>query len=143
MEAGPLLPRNKRRINVIPGEGATPGEVHHKIGTALLSSFITHAMDGLQACAPAYTEADIQAAISAYNSDKELSIRAAACAHSIPYHTLRNRVSGRTSRSQAYEPAQTLLTTEEGTLVRWITRLTKTGFPASPALVVEMAEEIC
>ncbi|KXL48548.1 MAG: hypothetical protein FE78DRAFT_141741, partial [Acidomyces sp. 'richmondensis'] len=31
---------------------------------------------------------------------------------------------------------------EEKTLVRWIMRLTVTGYPASPALVVDMAKEI-
>ena len=35
-----------------------------------------------------------------------------------------------------------LSTAEESTLSRWVTRLTRTGFPASPALVMEMAEEI-
>jgi len=37
---------------------------------------------------------------------------------------------------------QILLKPEEGTLIRWITHLTNTGLPASPALVREMAEEI-
>lgn len=31
---------------------------------------------------------------------------------------------------------------EEKTLVQWITRLISTGFPATPALVIETAEEI-
>jgi hypothetical protein len=100
-------------------------------------------MDGLQDQAQAYSEADIQAAIAVYNSSNSFSIRAAACQHSVPYYILRNRIAGRKSRPQAHEPAQILSNAEEGTLVRWITRLTKTGFPASPALVVEMAEEIC
>ena len=34
------------------------------------------------------------------------------------------------------------LKSEEKTLVRWITHLTRTGFPASPALAIQMAEEI-
>jgi len=37
---------------------------------------------------------------------------------------------------------QILSKPEERTLIRWITHLTNTGFPASPALVREMAEEI-
>jgi hypothetical protein len=35
-----------------------------------------------------------------------------------------------------------LSTAEESTLSRWVTRLTRTGFPASLVLVVEIAEEI-
>jgi hypothetical protein len=52
-------------------------------------------------------------------------------------------VSGRLSRSHAHENRQILSSAEEKTLARWITRLTNTGFPASPALGVQMAEEIC
>jgi hypothetical protein len=38
--------------------------------------------------------------------------------------------------------APTLSTAEENTLKRWITRLTITGFPATPMLIKEMADEI-
>ncbi|EDN97448.1 hypothetical protein SS1G_11973 [Sclerotinia sclerotiorum 1980 UF-70] len=38
--------------------------------------------------------------------------------------------------------AQILSNAEENTLVRWISRLTITGFPATPMLVKEMADEI-
>jgi len=55
---------------------------------------------------------------------------------------LRNRLAGRTSRSQAHETAQILSNAKELTLVRWISRLCRTGFSASPALVVEIAEEV-
>jgi hypothetical protein len=48
----------------------------------------------------------------------------------------------RTSRSQGHESAQILSYAEEESLLRWLTRLTSTGFPASPALAIEMAEEI-
>lgn len=37
---------------------------------------------------------------------------------------------------------QILSTDEENALVRWITHLSHTGFPTSPALAVAMAEEI-
>ena len=47
----------------------------------------------------------------------------------------------RKSRAQANEVVQLLSNAEEKTLVRWITRLTSTGFPATPALVIEMAEQ--
>ena len=52
------------------------------------------------------------------------------------------RLSGQTSRSHAHESMQILSNPEETTLVRWITYLTSTGFPASPALAIQMAEEI-
>jgi hypothetical protein len=118
------------------------GEVNHQTCIFLLLYSITHAMSELQPQQHAYSEADIQAAILAYNTGEHSSIRAAARAFSVPYPTLRNRLSGRTSRLHAHETSQILSNAEEGTLVRWITCLTRTGFPASPALVVEMAEEI-
>lgn len=51
-------------------------------------------------------------------------------------------MAGRDSRMQAQEHRQNLSPAEEKTLVRWIARLTKSVYPASPALVLEMAEEI-
>ncbi|KFZ25401.1 hypothetical protein V502_00122 [Pseudogymnoascus sp. VKM F-4520 (FW-2644)] len=48
----------------------------------------------------------------------------------------------RKAKAQAYEEAQLLSNAEEKTLVQWITRLTSTSFPATPALVVEAAKEI-
>lgn len=52
------------------------------------------------------------------------------------------RLSGQTSRSHVPESMQILSNPEEKTLVRWITYLTSTGFPASPALAIQMAEDI-
>ncbi|GAB7336127.1 hypothetical protein MBLNU13_g08914t1 [Cladosporium sp. NU13] len=91
---------------------------------------------------PAYSEADIQNAISALRNNEYRSIRKAAVAFNVPNTTLQGRMSGRTSRSTAHESEQVLSPAEEKTLARWITRLTRTGFPASPALALEMAEEI-
>jgi len=90
----------------------------------------------------AYSEADVQAAISAIKYKQYPSIRKAAAAFNVPYPTLRGRASGRKSRSSAHEIEQILSAAEEKTLSRWVTRLTRGGFPATPALVVEMAEEI-
>jgi len=90
----------------------------------------------------AYSEADIQRAITEYNSGLYPSKQAAAQANNVPPATLRYRLAGQTSPSQAHETRQILSNAEEKTLVRWITRFTSTGFPASPALVVEMADEI-
>jgi hypothetical protein len=90
----------------------------------------------------AYSEADMQRAITEYYSGLYSSKQAAAQANNVPPATLRYRLAGRTSPSQAHETQQILSNAEEKTLVRWITRLTSTGFPTSPALVVEMADEI-
>jgi hypothetical protein len=87
-----------------------------------------------------YNETDIQQAISAYKAGQFRSVRSTAIAFSIPSTTLHNRMVGRKTRQKSYEHAQNLSDTEEKSLVKQITRLTKTGFPASPALVIEMAE---
>jgi hypothetical protein len=87
-------------------------------------------------------ESRIQNALSAHRSSKYRSVRAAAIAFSIHPSTLSYRIAGRTSRSQAPESAQISTCAEEKTLVQWLTCLTSTGFPASPALAMQMAEEI-
>jgi len=91
---------------------------------------------------PAYSEADIQKAISALKNNEYRSIWKAAVAFNVPNTTLQGRMSGRTSRSTAHESEQVLSPAKEKTLARWIMRLTRTGFPASPALALEMALEI-
>jgi hypothetical protein len=91
----------------------------------------------------AYSESDIQEAIAAIKAKRYSSIRAAACAFSVPPSTLHARMSGTTSRHNAHESEQMLSSAEERTLVKWITHLTRTGYPISPALALEMAETIC
>ena len=87
-------------------------------------------------------EAKIQEAIQAYQLKKFKSIRAAAAAFSVPESTVRGRLAGLKPHKTAHEQTQILSVAEERILVRWITRLTKTGFPASPALLIGMAKEI-
>ncbi|KXL48243.1 MAG: hypothetical protein FE78DRAFT_142374, partial [Acidomyces sp. 'richmondensis'] len=87
-------------------------------------------------------EANINAAIQSYHEKAYPSMRAATRAFNVPPPTLYARLAGRTSRSQAHESAQILSNAEEKTLVRWISRLCRTRFPASPKLVVEIAEEV-
>lgn len=89
-----------------------------------------------------YTEADIQSAISAYKTGQYSSIRSLAIAFCVPYTTLYYRMPGLTTRQKSYENAQNLLDAEEISLVKIITRLTITGYPALPTLVVEMAKFI-
>ena len=51
-------------------------------------------------------------------------------------------MAGRNLRATAHQIEQILSSAKEKTLSQWITQLTCTGFPASPALVVQMAEEV-
>jgi len=122
--------------NVIRGEAA------HRLPTHDVWSITTRSKMDRSSKQAAEIEANIQAAITAYEKQEYKSVRAAALAFSVPASTLRARLAGTPSRSHAHESAQILSSTEEKTLVRWISRLCRTGFPASPKLVVEMAEEI-
>ncbi len=72
-------------------------------------------------------------AIADYRARHCTSIRATAAAWTVSEATLRLRLRGRTSRSHAHEREQILSSAEEGILVRWLSRLTIAGFPASPA----------
>ena len=87
-------------------------------------------------------DSEIQEAIFAYNTKQQPSIRKAANAFKVPFSTVQARIAGRSSRSMARESQQILSNAEENILARWITRLTITGYPTSPKLVLEMAEEI-
>ncbi|RAL64748.1 hypothetical protein DID88_001779 [Monilinia fructigena] len=91
---------------------------------------------------PSQIEEKIQNAIIALQLKEFKSIRKAAEYFEVPKSTLIARVAGRKSRTQSHEMAQILSNAEENTLVRWISRLTITGFPATPMLVKEMADEI-
>ena len=87
-------------------------------------------------------ESRIQSAITDYNLNTYPSILQTAGAFKVPFSTLQARMAGRSSRSTGRESQQILSNAEENTLARWITHLTITGYPASPKLVLEMAEEI-
>ena len=88
------------------------------------------------------SEAQVQKALNAYLNKEYSSLRKAANAFKIAYTTLHRRMARRTSRSSAHETQQTLSKAEETSLTRWVTRLTRTGFPPAPKLVMEMAEEL-
>ena len=90
----------------------------------------------------AYTESQMHTAVLDCSTGRCTSIRECAIAHDVPVQSLRNRLAGRTSRTHAHEHMQILSNAEERTLVRWLTHLTNTGFPASPALAIKMAEEV-
>ena len=74
--------------------------------------------------------------------DKQfMSIRAAALHFDVSATTLSARIKGRKTRRQTHESAQILSPAEDNTLVRWITRLTATGYPATPSLLKKVAQE--
>jgi Zn-dependent peptidase ImmA (M78 family) len=88
------------------------------------------------------SESRIQEALNALRQNEFESIYAAAKYFGVSRATLNRRASGSLSRAQAKEPAQTLSTTEENVLSRWITQLSTNGYPPTHMLVKEMAEEI-
>src|SRR3954471_19629111 len=95
-----------------------------------------------QATKKSYSEEDIQNAIMSWKNKEYRSKEATAAHFGIPAQTLRDRMAGAKSRIAAHERDQLLSNAEEKTLERWITRLTSTGYPATPALVIETAEQI-
>jgi hypothetical protein len=95
-----------------------------------------------QATAKSYPEEDIQKAIISWENKEFRSIRATAIHFEVSVQTLYDRMAGRKSKTLAHAEAQILSNAEEKTLERWVTRLTSTGYPATPALVIETAEQI-
>lgn len=89
-----------------------------------------------------YLEEDVQKAIISLKNKEFKSTAAAAFHFRIPPSTLKARMAGRKTKTDAHASSQLLSNAEEKTLERWITRLTSTGFPATPALVIETAEKI-
>ena len=87
-------------------------------------------------------EARIQEAIIAIKN-KQHTAHTAAIAFNVPRRTLYRRVKENTKpRNLAHERDQILTHAEERELVRWITRLTITGYPPRYKTLREMAEEI-
>ena len=91
---------------------------------------------------PAYSEEDLTIALAAYRNGEYSSIRKCAYAFDIPPTTLTDRLSTRTSRSKSHELQKILSTAEEETLLKAITRLSKSGYPITLSLTRELAEEI-
>ena len=87
-------------------------------------------------------EANLQLAIAAV-LNHEHTCHSAAIAFDVPRRTLYNRVNGNMKpRNQAHERDQNLTHAEETELVRWITRLTITGYPPRYEMVRQLAEII-
>jgi hypothetical protein len=91
---------------------------------------------------PTYCEEDLTTALAAYRNGEYTSIRKCAYAFNIPRTTFTDRLSTRTSRSKPHESQQILSTTEEKTLLKYISRLSKSGYPITLLLTRDLAEEI-
>jgi hypothetical protein len=91
---------------------------------------------------PTYSEEDLTNALAVYQNREFTSIRKCAYAFNILYLTLASRLSTRTSRSQSHESQQILSTAEEKTLLKVVTRLSKSGCPTTLPLIRDLAEEI-
>src|SRR5437016_13195494 len=87
-------------------------------------------------------EALIKDALLGLADGKYKSIYHAAKTLGLNQKTLRNRAAGGRSIEEAHETQQLLSNGKEKALIRWITRLTATGYPARHDLLREMAEEI-
>ena len=91
---------------------------------------------------PIYTEEDLTSAVTAYRNSEYTSIRKCAYVFNVPLTTLSKRLSTRTSCSKSYESQKILSTAEEQTLLKAITRLSKSGYPITLPLTRDLAEEI-
>jgi hypothetical protein len=81
-------------------------------------------------------------AIASYRRAEYTSVRSCAKAFSVSHATLTRRLQTTGSRFTAHENQQLLTSTEGSTLVKWVSRLSKGGFPISLPLTLELAEEI-
>ena len=87
-------------------------------------------------------EARLQEAIAAVQNG-EHTCHSGAIAFGVPRSTLYERVNGgKQPRNLAHESEQILSHAEERELVRWITRLTISGYPPRHSTLREMAEEV-
>jgi hypothetical protein len=91
---------------------------------------------------PTYSEDTLIEALTAYRNGEYTSTRKCAYAFNVPRLTLLDQLTNRTSYSKSYESQQILLTTEEKTLLKIITRLSNLGCPITLLLTRDLAEEI-
>ena len=87
-------------------------------------------------------EAQVRKALANIQSGKYKSTKSAVRAYNLSDSTLRYRITSRNSCTSARQLQQILSEIKKNTFVQWITCFTCAGFPASPSLVMQMAEEI-
>src|SRR2546423_13281341 len=87
-------------------------------------------------------EQAIQDALAVVRNGQFTSILHTAMELNLPDSTLYDHAKGISSLAQAHAKQQNLTEAEENALVKWITQLTASGYPARHATVCEMAEQI-
>ena len=83
-----------------------------------------------------------QYALTGLKSGEYSSVYSVAKTIKISEATFHNRLQGRPPRCMAHVSQQNLSDSEENTLVKWFTTLTKNGLPPSYTIIKEMAEAI-
>jgi hypothetical protein len=91
---------------------------------------------------PTYSEEDLTIAITAYRNSEYTSIRKCAYTFNILYSTFSDWLTRATTYSRSHESQKILLTTEEETLLKSITRLSKSGCPITLSLTRDLTKEI-
>ena len=84
----------------------------------------------------------IQKVINNIYSSLYRSTKTAAYMYNIPDNTLHKHITECNTHKNAHKLQQIFFNTKKKIFVQWITHFTCTGFPASPSLVMQMAEKI-
>ncbi|SPO24922.1 related to transposase [Ustilago trichophora] len=87
-------------------------------------------------------EGHLQLAISELEQGQHNSIRKAAAAHNVSESTLRHRMSGRQNKKAANEAQQALTCAAENAVITHIQRCACSGFPLTPAVVMQYANAV-
>lgn len=87
-----------------------------------------------------YHEEDLQNALREFLNDENLSLRALAKKHAVPYSTLQNHAKGTKYRSESHQSRQKLTVDEESQLVAWITMEHRAGTSPSYTRMRTMAD---
>jgi hypothetical protein len=85
-------------------------------------------------------EKAIQDALESFKDGQFKSLQSAALHFGVAISTLNHRHYGRQTQIESHQPRQIL--SEESTLLQWIIQQASIGFPVTPALVRETAQEI-
>jgi len=103
-----------------------------------LATATTSAMGYQKSQKAIHSEARLQEAILALKNKGFATVYTTAKHFKVDRKTLKRRVDGGMSRTQALEIRQILSNAEEKTLIRWIIRYTIAGSPISSALLIEI-----
>ena len=87
-------------------------------------------------------EARVNLALEALQSNRKLSLRAAAKLYNIPFSTLRDRHAGRPARCDTTPNSKKLTQSEEEAIVQYIIELCARAFPPRLRGVEEMANQL-